>query len=77
MLRSTGTLIRRGTDMSQAQVTREQLRQELLADTTRYCCYCGQEQRSFGCCGENHFETFAEMDSRTQEEFLDAEEETE
>lgn len=55
-------------------MTREQLRQEFLADGTRYCCYCGQEQVRFGCCGENHFETFAEMDERTQEEFLDAEE---
>lgn len=61
--------------MSEASWTREQLRQEFLGSGTRYCCYCGQEQRSFGCCGENHFETFAEMDARTQEEFLDAQEE--
>lgn len=57
--------------MSQAQVTREQLRQELLLDGTRYCCYCGQEQVRFGCCGENHFETFAEMDSESQDYILD------
>jgi hypothetical protein len=53
--------------------TREQLRQELLADSQAYCCYCGMAQTSFGCCGENHFETVAEMDQRAQEDFLDSE----
>jgi len=52
---------------------REQLRQELLADSQAYCCYCGMEQTGFACCGENHFETFAEMSAQSQEEFLDAE----
>lgn len=54
-------------------MTREELRQELMANSQTYCCYCGQVQISFGCCGENHFETFAEMSAQTQEEFLDAE----
>jgi hypothetical protein len=54
-------------------MTREELRQELLVDSQTYCCYCGQAQVGLGCCGENHFETFAEMDERTQKEFLDAE----
>jgi hypothetical protein len=31
------------------------------------------EQVGFGCCGENHFETFSDMDRSTQEDFLDAE----
>jgi hypothetical protein len=53
---------------------REQLRQEFLADSQAYCCYCGEAQVSFSCCRENHFETFAEMDKRAQECFLDAEE---
>jgi hypothetical protein len=52
---------------------REQLRWELLDDSQTYCCYCGNKQVSFGCCGENHFETFAEMDAQRQNEFLDAE----
>ncbi len=52
---------------------REQLREELMADSTEYCCYCGCQKVKFGCCGENHFETFAEMSEETQEEFLDAE----
>lgn len=52
---------------------RELLRQELLADSQAYCCYCGMEQTGIGCCGENHFETFSEMDRSAQEDFLDAE----
>ena len=52
---------------------RDQLRQELLADSQTYCCYCGMEQISFGCCGENHFEAFSDMSKQTQEDFLDAE----
>jgi hypothetical protein len=52
---------------------RDQLRQELLEDSQAYCCYCGNEQTSFACCGENHFETFADMDAQRQNEFLDAE----
>lgn len=57
-------------------MTREELRQQMLADTTSYCCYCGMEKHSFGCCGENHFETFAEMDKQTQDAILDQEETT-
>jgi hypothetical protein len=45
----------------------------LLVDSQAYCCYCGDAQTSFGCCGENHFETFSEMDEKRQKEFLDAE----
>ena len=53
------------------EYTREDLWKELMADGTKYCCYCGQEQRQFGCCGENHFETFAEMAEDQQEEILE------
>ena len=55
------------------QVLREFLRETFLASSQTYCCYCGDEQTSIGCCSENHFQTFAEMDKRTQEEFLDGE----
>ena len=44
---------------------------DLMADTTEYCCYCGNEKRTFGCCGENHFETFADMSSQDQQNILD------
>lgn len=52
---------------------REQLRQELLADSKTYCCYCGNEQTGFSCCRENHFESFSNMSHQAQEDFLDAE----
>jgi len=52
---------------------RDQLRRELLEDSQAYCCYCGQERVSFGCCGENHFETFSEMSKQTQDDFLNFE----
>ena len=52
---------------------REQLRQELLADSQTYCCYCGNQQTSFACCGENPFERFSDMSKQTQEDFLDSE----
>jgi len=50
-------------------------REELLADGTQYCCYCGCEVNArFQCCGENHFQTFAQMPADEQDEFLDNEE---
>ncbi len=50
-------------------------REELLADGTQYCCYCGCEVNArFQCCGENHFQTFAQMSADEQDEFLDNEE---
>ena len=48
---------------------------ELMEDSTEYCCYCGTPKVSFGCCGENHFETFAQMSSEAQDEFLQYEDE--
>jgi len=45
-------------------------REELLADGTQYCCYCGCEKVRFHCCGENHFQTFAQMDKETKMSFL-------
>ncbi len=51
-------------------MTKSELYAELMQDTTQYCCYCGDAKHSFGCCGENHFETFAEMDGVRQQEFM-------
>jgi hypothetical protein len=31
-------------------MTREELRQELMEDSTEYCCYCGGEKTTFQCC---------------------------
>ena len=62
--------------MNTENMTQEELRQQLLASSVKYCCYCGTEQGSrWHCCEENHFETFAEMDEGQQEDFLDASEE--
>jgi len=50
-------------------------REELMADDTQYCCYCGCEVNArFQCCGENHFQTFSKMSAEEQDEFLDNEE---
>jgi hypothetical protein len=51
-------------------MTKQERYEELMQDTTSYCCYCAEVQHGFGCCGENHFETFAEMDKQRQEEFM-------
>ncbi len=48
--------------------------EEMMADGTQYCCYCGGEKVRFQCCGENHFQTFAQMSTDEQDEFLDNEE---
>lgn len=53
--------------------TKAERHQELLADSTEYCCYCGTERHGFGCCGEMHYQTYAEMDKADQEDFLSQE----
>ena len=53
-------------------MTLDELKADLMRDTTKYCCYCGAEQVRFSCCGENHFVTFAEMDQEAQQEMVDA-----
>ena len=52
-------------------MTRQELIADLLEDETAYCCYCGATKVRFSCCGENHFETFAQMSPDMQEMFLD------
>ena len=49
-------------------------REDFLKDSTQYCCYCGEEKVRFQCCGEAHFQTFAEMSKEEQDELLDNEE---
>ena len=54
---------------------KDQLRQiiwdEQMEDSTQYCCYCGQAQYRFGCCGEVHYETFSEMRKEDQDAIVD------
>ena len=47
--------------------------EEMMADDTQYCCYCGGEKARFQCCGENHFQTFAQMSADEQDEFIEVE----
>ena len=42
-----------------------------MKDSTQYCCYCGQAKHRMGCCGENHFQTFAEMEKEDQDYIVD------
>ena len=50
---------------------RQQIYEDLMRDSTQYCCYCGQAKHRMSCCGENHFETFAEMRHEDQAYILD------
>jgi hypothetical protein len=45
---------------------------EQMQDSTEYCCYCGQAKYRLGCCGEAHYETFAEMRKEDQDAIVDA-----
>jgi hypothetical protein len=49
---------------------RDQIREDLMRDSTEYCCYCGEVKRWIGCCGENHFETYADMRFEDQQVIL-------
>ncbi len=42
-----------------------------MKDSTEYCCYCGQAKYRISCCGENHFQTFAEMEKEDQDYIVD------
>ncbi len=52
---------------------RDQLHEELLKDSREFCAYCGTERHGFGCCGEVHYVTYADMDESEQNEFLENE----
>ena len=49
------------------------LHEDLMRDSREYCCYCGTERHRVGCCGENHFQTYAEMEDEDQQAMLEAE----
>lgn len=57
--------------MTEFDKLRQQIYEELMDDSTEYCCYCGQAKYRIGCCGENHFETYAEMYPENQQYILD------
>jgi hypothetical protein len=67
-------LYRLGQGRSEQRQQEKNTREEMMADSTQYCCYCGCEVNArFQCCGENHFQTFAQMSADEQDEFFEAE----
>ena len=48
----------------------EEYKQEFMKSDQEYCCYCGDIRSGVGCCGENHFVTFADMDEDTQRDII-------
>jgi hypothetical protein len=50
---------------------RQEIHKELMKSETLYCVYCGQVKHSYGCCGENHFEVYADMYEDDQKYILD------
>ena len=51
----------------------EEYKQEFMQSSQEYCCYCGDVRSGVGCCGENHFVTFADMDEDTQRDSINFE----
>ena len=58
--------------MKMSTLARE-MHEEFMRDSTEYCCYCYEVRSGIGCCGENHFAKYSEMDEATQQEVLAAE----
>ena len=56
------------TDLEELQ---RDILQDLMNSSTEYCCYCGQARYKFGCCGEVHYETFADLSEEDQKYILD------
>lgn len=57
--------------MTEFDKLRQKIFEDLMSSSTEYCCYCGQEKHRFSCCGENHFETYADMYPDDQQYILD------
>ena len=49
------------------EALRQMIWNEQMEDSTEYCCYCFQAKYRIGCCGENHFVTFADMYKEDQD----------
>ena len=53
-------------------VLRQMIWDEQLASSTEYCYYCGSTKGDrIGCCGENHFGTFADLYKEYQDAIVD------
>ena len=53
-------------------VLRQMIWDEQLSSSTEYCYYCGSTKgERIGCCGENHFGTFADLYKEYQDAIVD------
>ena len=53
-------------------VLRQIIWDEQLSSSTEYCYYCGSTKgERIGCCGENHFGTFADLYKEDQDAIVD------
>jgi hypothetical protein len=44
---------------------------EQMQSSMEYCVYCGQAKYRRGCCGENHYQTFADLYKEDQQAIVD------
>jgi len=58
--------------MMDKEALRKLIWDDQMRDSTEYCCYCGREKYRLGCCGEAHYETFAEMEKEKQDYIVDS-----
>ena len=54
------------------EVLRQMIWDDQLSSSTEYCYYCGSTKGDrIGCCGENHFGTFADLYKEDQDAIVD------
>ena len=52
----------------------EQFKQEFMASSVEYCCYCCQpREEKIGCCHENHFVEFKDLYPEDQQAIINEE----
>jgi len=52
----------------------EQFKQEFMASSVEYCCYCCQpREEKIGCCQENHFVEFKDLYLEDQQAIINEE----
>ena len=56
--------------MKTYEIRSKELHEELLESGAQYCPYCGSEVTSFSCCGEIHFDSYENMSTEDQQQFL-------
>ena len=51
----------------------QQYKEEFMASSQEYCCYCLEPKTDYKCCGENHFVEFKYLDPEEQSSIIEAE----